>query len=409
MLSQIDRVEQALSDLAAGKMIILLDDNKRENEGDIIVAAEKITPDIMNFIIRHSSGIVCLAMLPAQLSKLQLPLMVSADKNSSSHGTPFTVSIDAKDGIATGVSAADRAHTILQALSGDADTLVRPGHIFPLQAQENGVLARCGHTEGAVDLAHLAGLTPAAVLCEIMNPDGTMTKGAQIEEFATTHQLTVLSIEDIIHYRLAKENLILEKTSTILPIEHYGEFHIAVVKDKVNRDAHIVLEKKREHGLEEKPTLVRIHSSCVTGDLFASLRCDCNKQLHYSLQRISQEGGVLIYLNQEGRGVGLFDKIRAYALQDEGYDTVQANEQLGLPIDSRQYYLAAHILRSLNLTHIRLLTNNPDKIFSIKKYGVEQVERESMPSFHNDHNLHYLKTKNEKLNHLIDFDCCSTL
>jgi 3,4-dihydroxy 2-butanone 4-phosphate synthase/GTP cyclohydrolase II len=404
MSPQNERVKRALSDLAEGKMVILMDDENRENEGDLIVAAEKITPEIMNFMIRYGSGIVCLSTTSERLKKLNLPLMVPEKENTSMRGTPFTLSIDAREGITTGVSATDRTRTVQIAMQDDVDPdkLAKPGHIFPLQARDGGVLERQGHTEGAVDLARLAGFKPAAVLCEIMNPDGTMAHDQQIEAFAKEHELNVLSIDDIITYRLQHENFILDEVETILPIEHYGSFKATAIKDEMTQDTHIVLQKEMKD--PSQPYLVRIHSSCVTGDLFASKRCDCNKQLHYALQRINEEGGMLIYLNQEGRGIGLFDKIRAYALQDRGFDTVEANQQLGLPADSRNYYLAANILRNRHFTHIRLLTNNLNKVSDMQKYGIETVERVPMPSFHNEHNHHYLKTKNEKLNHVINFD-----
>lgn len=402
MPTPIERVERALTDLAAGKMIILMDDAARENEGDLIIVADKITPDAMNFMIRNGSGIVCLSMTSEQLNKLDLPLMVPVDQNTSFRQTPFTLSIDARDNITTGVSATDRTITVQVAVKGDAtpDQLVRPGHIFPLQAKDGGVLERQGHTEGAVDLARLAGFTPAAVLCEIMNADGTMAHGAQIDAFAKQHQLTILSIDDIIAYRLRHENMIEEEASTVLPIDHYGSFTFTAIKDKISSSTHIVLENPTKSS--DQPCLVRIHSSCITGDLFSSKRCDCNKQLHYSLERISKEGGILIYLNQEGRGIGLLNKIKAYALQEKGFDTVEANEELGLPVDSRNYFLAANILRRRQLTHIRLLTNNPIKVDDLKKYGIENVEREAIPSFHNEHNEHYLKTKILKLKHVIN-------
>lgn len=405
-MQPIDRVKRALADFAQGKMVILRDDAKRENEGDLIIPAEKITPDIMNFMIRHGSGIVCLSMTAERLQQLHLPLMVPAAENTSLRGTPFTISIDAKEGISTGVSAADRTRTVQIAIDDQAseNELVRPGHIFPLQAKKGGVLERQGHTEGAVDLAQLAGFKPAAVLCEIMNPDGTMAHDKQIDDFANTHGLTILSIEDVIHYRLLNENLISDEASTLLPIEHYGTFNVTVIKDKITNDTHIVFEKESVKPAEAA-RLVRIHSSCVTGDLFASKRCDCNKQLHYALERISQEGGTLIYLTQEGRGIGLFDKIRAYALQQEkGFDTVQANEALGLPADSRSYAIAANFLRNHHHDSIRLLTNNLNKVEDMIKFGITNVTREPMPSFHNEHNQYYLKTKNEKLNHVINFD-----
>lgn len=402
MPTSIERVERALRDLAQGKMVILMDDANRENEGDLIIPADKITPEVMNFMIRHGSGIVCLSMTPEHMQKLDLPLMVPVEQNSSYRQTPFTISIDAKENITTGVSAIDRTITVQAAVKGDAKPgdLVRPGHIFPLQAKQGGVLERQGHTEGAVDLARLAGCDPSAVLCEIMNPDGTMAHGEQIEGFAKAHQLLILSIDDIIAYRLHHENIAAEEASTILPMEQYGSFKFTAIKDKISGNTHIVLENP--HTNFNQPCLVRIHSSCLTGDLFCSKRCDCNKQLHYSLERISTEGGMLIYLNQEGRGIGLLNKIKAYALQEQGLDTVEANEKLGLPVDSRDYFLAANILRQRQIAHIKLLTNNPIKVADLQKYGIEKVEREAIPSFHNEHNERYLKTKMVKLKHAIN-------
>lgn len=401
MQEQIKRVESALNDLKQGKMVILIDHPDRENEGDLIIAAEKITPETMNFLIRNGTGIVCVSLTEQKLKSLHLPLMVSAHENSSLRGTPFTLSIDAKHGITTGVSAADRVNTINTLIQDHvtADDLVKPGHIFPLQAKEGGVLVRQGHTEGSLDLVTLAGLKPIAVLCEIMNADGTMARGPQLAEFAKAHDMIMLSIEDIITYRLYKECLIEEETSSLLPMDKYGDFTISVIKEKFTSLEHIVLTKSMPQS--NQPPLIRIHSSCLTGDLFSSERCDCNKQLHYALQRISQEGGMLIYLNQEGRGIGLFNKIKAYALQEKGYDTVEANQQLDLPIDSRRYYMAANILRKQNVNHIRLLTNNPNKISDLKKYGIHEIDREAMPSFQHEHNQFYLETKRLKLNHLI--------
>ncbi|OGT35358.1 MAG: bifunctional 3,4-dihydroxy-2-butanone 4-phosphate synthase/GTP cyclohydrolase II [Gammaproteobacteria bacterium RIFCSPHIGHO2_12_FULL_37_14] len=402
-----DRINLAINDLKQGKMIILIDDPDRENEGDLIIPAEKITPEIMNFMIRQGTGIVCLSLAENQLAKLKLPLMLSSDENTSSRGTPFTISIDAKDGISTGVSAADRTQTIQVAINDDVqpEQLVKPGHIFPLRAKHHGVLERQGHTEGAIDIVRLAGFKPAAVLCEIMNPDGTMASGNQLTQFAQTHQLNTLAISDILTYRLARENMIAEEVSTTLPIEQYGDFAMTVIREKITEHEHMILTKQKINAIQ--PTLVRIHSSCVTGDLFASKRCNCHAELHYSLQRIQDEGGILIYLNQEGRGIGLLNKIKAYALQDTGLDTVEANEQLGLPIDARNYAIAANILRNLNIKQIRLITNNPNKVSDLKKYGIHEVIRESLPIFPNKHNYHYLKTKKEKLHHLIHFSAAS--
>jgi 3,4-dihydroxy 2-butanone 4-phosphate synthase/GTP cyclohydrolase II len=400
MLSPLSRVKAALQDLQQGKMVILTDHPDRENEGDLIMAAENITPEAMNFIIRHSSGIVCLSMPAEQLARLHLPFMVAPENNSSLRGTPFTISIDAAADITTGVSAADRVRTVQTAcaLNAKPDDLVKPGHIFPLQAKAGGVLERAGHTEGALDLVRLAGLMPAAVLCEIMNPDGTMTHGEEIEAFASTHQLKTLSIDDIITYRLTTENNIAEETAATLPVTGCNELQVIAIKEKITEREHLVLLHETT---SSEPPLVRIHSSCLTGDLFASLRCDCNKQLHYSLEKIKSEGGLLIYLNQEGRGIGLFNKIKAYALQEQGYDTIEANQQLGLPVDSREYHIAANILRNRGITRVRLLTNNLSKVSALQKFGIEVTAREPVPIFCNSHNKKYLQAKKEKLNHEI--------
>ncbi len=400
MQSYLKRVELAINAIKQGKIVIVTDHPDRENEGDFIMAAEKITPETMNFIIRHSSGIVCLSLQETQLKQLNLPFMVPPHANTSLRGTPFTVSIDAKEGITTGVSAVDRVNTILAAIDDHAkpDDLDRPGHIFPLCAKAGGVLERPGHTEGAVDLVTLAGLKPAAVLCELMNPDGTMTKGKQLEDFANEHGLLMISIDDIIDYRRFHENLIEEQTSAVLPLESYGQFNVTVIKEKITGEEHAIIENIK-HTIFDKPILVRVHSSCLTGDIFGSLRCDCHQQLHYALQRMSEEGGILIYLNQEGRGIGLLNKIRAYALQEEGLDTVEANQKLGLPADSRNYYLVANILKNRGIKHIRLLTNNPNKIAGLQKYGIPTVEVENVPAHFNPYNEKYLMTKKAKLHH----------
>jgi len=393
MQSHIERVESAIRDLQQGKMIILIDNPDRENEGDIIFPAETITPEVVNFMIRYCSGIICLSMLGDQLKKLGLTYMVQPDENSSVNKTPFTISIEAKKGVTTGVSAHDRAKTILTAIHQDTgpEDIVKPGHIFPLHAKKGGVLERAGHTEGAIDLVTIAGFKPSAVLCEIMNPDGSMAKGIDLENFAKEHQLQILSIEDIIAYRLSKENLIAEETSATLPIESHGTFKITVIKEKFSDNEHIVLENQNIKSIQ--PLLVRIHSSCVTGDIFDSKRCDCKQQLNYSLKKISEEGGILIYLAQEGRGIGIFNKIKSYFLQENGLDTIEANQKLGFPADSRKYYIAANFLRNRNITDIRLLTNNPNKISDLKYYGISSVIQEPIPIFCNAHNVKYLSAK----------------
>ncbi len=399
-MSYIERVEAAFVELRKGKMIILVDHPSRENEGDFIFAAEKTTPEAINFMIKHGSGIICLPLPASQLARLGVSLMVPSDENTSQRGTPFTVSIEARHHISTGVSAADRTTTILTAIKEEASSedIVKPGHIFPLQARAGGVLERAGHTEGSLDIVRLAGLKPAAVLCEVMNPDGTMARGPALQQFAKEHHLTILSIDDIIDYRLRFDHLIEEEVSAELPTE-YGAFNISVIKEKINHKEHIILTAGNIQS--DSPTLVRIHSSCVTGDLFGSLRCDCQQQLTYSLEKISREGGILIYLNQEGRGIGLFNKIKAYALQEQGFDTVEANEQLGMPIDSRGYHMAATILRGKNISKVRLLTNNPAKIQDLKKYGIKEVIQEKTPVFCNEHNKPYLRSKKNKLHHTI--------
>lgn len=403
MSTHIERVNAALEELRQGKMIILTDHPDRENEGDLIAVAEKVTPEIMNFMIRQGTGIVCVSLTTKRAQELDFPLMVTPGINNCARGTQFTVSVDAKNDIKTGVSAADRSKTVELIVNDQAKPhdFVKPGHLFPLLAREGGVLEREGHTEGSIDLARLAGFKPAAVLCEIMNPDGSMTCGPELEAFAAKHQLTMLSIDDIIAYRLQKENNIEETSSATIPLDKYGNFALTVIKEKITGQEHVMLVK--ENNTSQKAPLVRIHSSCFTGDLLGSERCDCHHQLHYSLERISQEGGILIYLNQEGRGIGLLNKIKAYALQEQGLDTVEANAELGLPIDARQYYIAANILRNQGIQHIRLLTNNPNKLNDMEKYGISRVEREAMPAFDNEHNRFYLETKNTKLKHDINF------
>lgn len=398
---QFSYVEEALQDLKQGKMIILTDDPERENEGDLIFPAELITPAVIQFMIHYGSGIVCLSLTGAQLDQLSLPLMVAPHRNTSQRETPFTVSIEARAGVSTGVSAADRATTILAAVREGArpEDLVSPGHVFPLRAKDGGVLERAGHTEGSVDLVRLAGFRPAAVLCEIMNADGTMARGVQLTEFAQRHQLKMLAINELINYRLRQENLIEETASTTLPLELYGQFCLTIVREKINGREHLVLANEKVK--TNKAPLVRIHSACMTGDLFGSERCDCKQQLHYSLKKISEEGGILIYLNQEGRGMGLFNKIKAYALQETGIDTVEANQLLGWPADARKYYMAANILRHWKCDRLRLLTNNPHKIADLKQYGIHEIERVPMPVFANQHNEYYLQTKQDKLSHLM--------
>lgn len=394
------RVQSAIADLKNGKMIILTDDPDRENEGDLIFPAEIMTAEKMNFMIQHTSGIICLSLPSQKLKQLGLHDMVPLHENTSSRGTPFTVSIEAKHNVTTGVSAADRATTVLAAMKIDAteNDIAKPGHVFPLRAKAGGVLERRGHTEGGIDLVQLAGFRAGAVLSEIMNSDGSMARGKSLEQFAVQHDLKIVSIADIVLYRLSTENLIEEEVTATLPLKSFGDFTISVIKEKFSGQEHVLLSNFKQ---STQAPLVRVHSSCLTGDLFGSQRCDCHDQLFYSLDAISKEGGMLVYLNQEGRGIGLLNKIKAYALQENGMDTVDANIHLGLPVDSREYYIVANILRNKNLPHIRLLTNNPEKITNLKKFGVEHVEREAMPIFESACNKNYLQTKKEKLLHWI--------
>jgi 3,4-dihydroxy 2-butanone 4-phosphate synthase/GTP cyclohydrolase II len=390
-----------LDDLRNGKMVILTDHPDRENEGDLIVPAEFVTPEIMSFMIRHGSGIVCLTLTPEKVKQLGLPLMVTPANNKSQQATTFTVSIEAARGIVTGVSAQDRVHTILTAVNETATSadLVSPGHVFPLQAKKGGVLERQGHTEGSVDLARLAGCAPSAVICELMNEDGTMMKGEALMAFAEQFKINMISIDEVIAHRMSTENMIEAEASSDLPLNHYGNFKMTVMKERFNAVEHMVFEKPSVD--KTKPLLVRVHSSCVTGDLFGSQRCDCQAQLHESLSRIAKEGGMMIYLAQEGRGIGLFNKIKSYALQDSGLDTVEANHALNFPTDLRQYHVAASILRNAGAQKIRLLTNNPNKLSELEKYGITCIH-ETMPVFKTEFNKHYLQTKKTKLNHFIN-------
>ncbi|OGD10308.1 MAG: bifunctional 3,4-dihydroxy-2-butanone 4-phosphate synthase/GTP cyclohydrolase II [Candidatus Aminicenantes bacterium RBG_13_62_12] len=394
-------VENAVTSVREGRMIILVDDEDRENEGDLMVAAEKVTPDIINFMARHGRGLICLPLLREKAEALQLPLMVN--DNTARFQTAFTVSIDAKCGVTTGISAHDRAETILTAIRPETkpSDLARPGHVFPLQAREGGVLSRAGQTEAAVDLARLAGLYPAGVICEIMNEDGTMARMPQLEAFSHEYGLPILTIAALIQYRLKTERLIRKIDDADLPTR-FGHFRIAAFEDVIHGDHHVALIK----GVVDdgRPALVRAHSQCLTGDTFGSLRCDCGEQLRKSMEIIERDGrGVILYiLNHEGRGIGLMNKIKAYAIQDAGADTVEANQQLGFKPDQRDYGIGAQILVALGVQQIRLISNNPRKFVGLAGYGLEIIERVPLEIPPSAENEKYLKTKKRKMGHFLD-------
>ena len=398
MGNEFSTIEDALVDVGQGKMIVIVDDEDRENEGDLMIAAEKVTPEIINFMAKFGRGLICLTLTESRTRDLGLNMMV--DDNQSTFETPFTVSIDARQGVTTGISAADRAHTIKVAIDPDSvrNDLVKPGHIFPLRAKNGGVLVRMGQTEASVDMARIAGLPPYGVICEIMNDDGTMARVSQLTQFIKVHGLKMITTKDVAEYRLKKEALVEEVTSTILPT-HSGEFRAVVFKNILNDQTHIALVKGEIR--EDEPTLVRVHSQCLTGDVFGSYRCDCGEQLKKSMEMIDQEGkGVLLYLYQEGRGIGLVNKLKAYALQDQGKDTVQANEELGFKPDLRDYGIGAQILRKLGLGKIRIMTNNPRKIVGLEGYGLHLVERVHIEVQAKEDNIKYLRTKQKKMGHM---------
>ena len=404
MSSPFCSIPEAVEEIKSGRILIVIDDEDRENEGDFIMAAERTTPAAINFMARYGRGLICLPTTRERLEELKVPAMVGEEVNTALHSTRFTVSVDAVNGTTSGISAADRAETVQVFVRPESrpDDLARPGHIFPLQAFDGGVLRRAGHTEATVDLVKLAGLYPAGVLCEIMDDDGSMARLPRLVEIANEHDLKIITIKDLIEYRRRSEKLVKRVVTTTIPSRH-GEFESHLYEDQLTGDHHVALVKGNVDG--EPNVLVRVHSQCLTGDVFGSMRCDCGDQLQQALKRISEEGsGVLLYMRQEGRGIGLANKLRAYALQDQGHDTVEANLALGLPVDARDYGIGSQILADLGLTTIRIMTNNPSKRFGIEGYGLEVTERVPLQTFPNCYNVGYLKTKRGKLGHLLDLE-----
>jgi len=393
-------IPEAIEDIKTGKFIIIVDDETRENEGDLAIAAEKVTPAAINFMAKHGRGLICLPIIGQRLDELGIPLMVQ--ENTSQNCTAFTVSIEAKKEVTTGISASDRAQTIKTVLNPDSkpDDLARPGHVFPIRAKNGGVLVRAGHTEAVVDLARLAGLYPAGVICEVMKEDGTMARLPELEVLASTYDFKIITITDLIAYRRRHEKLVQKVTEAKLPTR-YGEFIAVAYKSSVESTEHVALVKGDISG--DEPVLVRVHSACLTGEVFASLRCDCGDQVRIAMQSIAEEGrGVFLYMRQEGRGIGFHNKLRAYALQDKGMDTVEANIALGFPADLRDYGIGAQILADLGLHNIRLLTNNPKKVVGLESYGLKIVETVPLIATPNPYNIHYLETKQKKMGHLLN-------
>jgi 3,4-dihydroxy 2-butanone 4-phosphate synthase/GTP cyclohydrolase II len=401
ILMKFHTIEEAIEDIRAGKMVILVDDEDRENEGDLTMAAEMVTPEAINFMAKYGRGLICLSLTPERVEHLQLPMMTT--DNTSSFGTAFTISIEAKKGVTTGISAADRAVTIKTAVSSKSgpEDLARPGHVFPLRAKPGGVLQRAGQTEGSVDLARLAGLTPAGVICEIMNDDGSMSRVPQLMEFAKTHKMKIVTIKDLIAYRVKKESLVRRVAVTKMPTSYGGDFTAILYANDIDRQNHIALVKGDIKPDDE--VMVRVHSECLTGDVFGSLRCDCGEQLHNAMKMIEETGkGVILYMRQEGRGIGIEGKLKAYELQDKGKDTVEANIALGFKADLRDYGVGAQILRDLGVRKLKLLTNNPKKIVGLEGYGLTVMARVPIEMHPHAKNIHYLKVKKSKLGHMLE-------
>ena len=399
----VSTIQEAIEDIKNGKMVILCDNEDRENEGDLTMAAEKITPEAINFMAKYGRGLICLSLTENRVEQLELPMMVK--ENTSAFETAFTISIDAQKGTTTGISAADRATTVLAAIADDAkpEDLSRPGHIFPLRSKKGGVLCRTGQTEGSVDLSRLAGLKPAGVICEIMKDDGTMARMPDLEIFAKEHGLKIITVADLIKYRLQYESLVNRVVTTVIPTIYGGEFKAITYESEVDNNQHIALIKGEWK--EEDEVLVRVHSECLTGDALGSLRCDCGEQLHAAMDMIEREGrGLIVYMRQEGRGIGFLNKMKAYALQDEGKDTVEANEALGFGADLRDYGVGAQIIRDLRIRKMRLMTNNPKKIVGLEGYGLIVSERVPIEIKPTGKNVRYLKTKQKKLGHILNFD-----
>jgi len=394
-------VPEAVDYIKKGKMVVIVDDEDRENEGDLMIASEKITPEAVNFMAKHARGLICVSLSEERSGELELPLMVK--KNTATFETPFTVSVDARKNTTTGISAFDRAETIKCLIdpATKPDDLLKPGHIFPLRARKGGVLVRAGQTEASFDLAKIAGLNPSGVICEVMKDDGTMARMPDLIEFSREFDIPIITIEEIIKYRIQKDTLVEKVAEANLPTR-WGDFKIKVFVDEINQETHIALVNGDLNS--DEPTLVRVHSQCLTGDTFGSLKCDCGNQLHSAMKMIAEEGrGVVLYLlNQEGGGIGLISKIKAYRLQEHGLDTIEANIELGFKPDQRDYGIGAQILRSLGLNRLRIITNNPTKYIALSGYGLEIVERVPIEVGFHKENMHYMKTKKEKMGHLLE-------